>query len=374
MKTLMLLLAMLLASQAEAARPSSGAPAVPAGASPEFKIVTASERGTYIVLGRDLATTVAPGAGIDLEALPSAGSAENVRRLRFEPGVKFAIVQSDVYQAFLDQAAAGNKDAATMIRPLRVIVPLYNEETYFVVRADSPLNFIHEIKDARINAGPVGSGTALTTLTLYQSMFRVPLPNLKTTYLTNEDALLKLTGDRSVDVVAIVGGQPMKLLADMKPEARELIKLLRFDPDHPASKEALKTYYPAVVRKTSYPNLLTDDLPAIAVKAFLVTYDYNLKQTAQYMSRFARSLCQNFGALQMTGHPKWKDVDLSLPELGEGWSYYPATARELRSCSNAPGASQAQMKGVCSPQEQVLGLCRQQSVTQAEPRNAGATR
>lgn len=375
MKSIFLLIALLLAHHAEAARPQQPTSAASdTGAMPEYKIVTASERGTYIVLGRDLATTVAPGAGIDMEALPSAGSAENVRRLRFEPGVKFAIVQSDVYQAFLDQAAAGNKDAATMIRPLRVIVPLYNEETYFVVRADSPLNFIHDIKDARINAGPVGSGTALTMLTLYQAMFRVPLPNPKTTYLSNEDALLKLTGDRSVDVVAIVGGQPMKLLADMKPEARDLIKLLRFDPEHPASKEALKTYYPAVVRKSSYPNLLSEDLPAIAVKAFLVTYDFNLKQTAQYMGRFARSLCQNFGALQMTGHPKWKDVDLTLPELGEGWSYYPATARELRSCSNARASSQAQTKASCSPQEQVLGLCRQQSISQAEPRTGPATR
>ena len=37
---------------------------------------------------------------------------------------------------------------ATIIRPLRVIVPLYNEEIYFIVRADSPLNFVHEIRDA----------------------------------------------------------------------------------------------------------------------------------------------------------------------------------------------------------------------------------
>ena len=42
-----------------------------------------------------------------------------------------------------------------MIRPLRVIMPLYNEEIYFIVRADSPLNYVHEIKDAKINVGPL---------------------------------------------------------------------------------------------------------------------------------------------------------------------------------------------------------------------------
>src|SRR6188474_1542184 len=70
-----------------------------------YKIVTASERGTYIQIGRDLAKFVAPAANVELEVLSSAGSAENVQRLRFEQGVKFALVQSDVYQAFLDLAA-----------------------------------------------------------------------------------------------------------------------------------------------------------------------------------------------------------------------------------------------------------------------------
>src|SRR5207247_7286960 len=87
-------------------------------ASVEFKIVTASTRGTYIQIGRDLASFVAPQADIDLEALPSAGSAENVRRLRYEPGVKFAIVQSDVYEAILDHDAADNAEANTLIHPL----------------------------------------------------------------------------------------------------------------------------------------------------------------------------------------------------------------------------------------------------------------
>jgi TRAP-type uncharacterized transport system substrate-binding protein len=124
--------------------------------------VTASERGTYIQIGRDLAKFVAPDAEIDLEVLPSVGSAENVQRLRYEPGVRFALVQSDVYQAFLDQAGAGNAEAGAIIKPLRVIMPLYNEEIYFIARADAPFKWVHEIKDARINVGPIRSGTAMS--------------------------------------------------------------------------------------------------------------------------------------------------------------------------------------------------------------------
>ena len=332
-------------------------------AAAEFKIVTASERGTYIQIGRDIAKFVAPDADITLEVLPSAGSAENVQRLREEPGVKFAIVQSDVFQAFLDQAASGNAKASNMIRPLRVIMPLYNEEIYFIARADSNLNFVHEIRDAKINAGALRSGTALSSATLYRQMFGSALPEANATFLSNEEALVKLTGDKSIDVVVVVAGQPAKLLVDMKPEARQLIKLLKFDPNHPASKAALSTYFPATVRASSYPNLLSEDLPAITIKAFLVTYDYKLNLTVDHLTKFARSLCQNFAKLQSEGHPKWREVQLALPELGRGWVYYPPMARQLRAClansQQAQKAAQAKAKPArtCTQQERLLGLC-----------------
>jgi len=329
---------------------------VTAWAAAQYKIVTASERGTYIQIGRDLARLVAPAANIELEVLPSVGSAENVERLRYEPGVKFAMVQSDVYQAFLDIAAGGNAEAAAMIRPLRVVMPLYDEEIYFVARADATINFVHEIKDAKINVGPVRSGTAMSATTLYRQLFGTAIPEARATYLSNEDALIKLTGDKSVDVVVIVAGQPAKLLADMKPEARQLVKLLKFDAGHPSSQAALKSYFPAKVRAASYPNLLSEDIPGVAVKAFLVTYDYKVADTAQHLSRFAQSLCQNMRQLQANGHPKWREVQLGLPELGQGWQYYAPTERSLRNClANAPPAKPV---AACAQQEKVLGLCK----------------
>lgn len=326
----------------------------PAAAAPTpYKIVTASERGTYILIGRDLAKFVAPAADIELESLPSAGSAENVHRLRYEPGVKFALVQSDVYQAFINQGAAGKKEAAAIIQPLRVILPLYNEEIYFITRADSPLNWVHEIKDARISAGALRSGTAMSTTTLYRLMFNQPIPDATTQFMSNEDGLVKLVTDKTVDVVVVVAGQPMKLLTDMKDEARTLIKLLRFDPNHPTSKEILKTYFPSSVRASNYPALLKEDLPGIAVKAFLVTYDYKLNTTTAYLSKFGKSLCDNFATLQSQGHPKWKEVELAMPELGRGWQYYPPIARELKRCTGPAKPARA----ACTTEQKILGLC-----------------
>ena len=329
----------------------------------EYKIVTASERGTYIQIGRDLAKFVAPDSDIALEVLPSKGSADNLNRLRYEANVKFAIVQSDVYQAFLDFAAAGNAEAGRLIRPLRVIMPLYNEEIYFIVRADSPLQYVHEIKDKKMNVDRLQSGTALSATTIYHLMFNQPIPEGNASFLSNEEALVKLTTDKSIDVVVIVAGQPVKLLADMKPEAKQIVRLLKVDPTNPATRAALQTYFPATIRSASYPNWLDQDVPGLAIKSLLVTYDYTYKQTTDHMARFARSLCQNFQVLQTEGHPKWRDVELTLPELGAGWLYYQPVERVLRTCvaptSTSKPATPARVQApACSQSERILGLCQ----------------
>ena len=322
-----------------------------------FKIVTASERGTYYAIGNDLAKFVAPEADIELEVLPTTGSAANIRLLRYEPGVKFAIVQADVFQAFVDRAAGGNPEASAIIRPLRVILPLYNTEIHYIARADSELNYLHDIKDAKINGGLVGSGAALITHTLYRMMFNGPIPDANATFLSNEEALVKLISDKSIDVAVVAAGQPAPLVANMKPEAQKLIKFLKFDPAHPSSKLPLTVYTPATVRVSSYPNLLTENFTTIAVGAFLVTYDYNLKSTVEYLVRFGRALCQNFRALQAQGHPKWREVELALPELSPGWVYYPPSTKEIRACLAAKTKAPVRPARACLAEERILGFC-----------------
>ena len=323
----------------------------------EYKIVTANEKGTYFAIGADLAKFVAPDAAIRLEVLPTAGSAANVKHLRYDPGVKFAIVQADVYQAFVDRAK-DSREASAIIRPLRVILPLYNTEIHYIVRADSPLNYLNDIKDARINGGVLGSGAALITHTLYRMMFGAPIPEANASFLSNEDALVKLIGDKSVDVVVVAAGQPAPLISNMKPEAQKFIKLLKFDTAHPSSKLPLTVYSSSTVLASSYPNLLKEDFTTVSVGAFLVTYDFNMAGTVGYLSQFARSLCQNFSTLQAQGHPKWREVSLTLPTLAPGWTYYPPTTKELRACLAKPKqVAPAKRSKPCSAEERILGFC-----------------
>jgi TRAP transporter TAXI family solute receptor len=327
-------------------------------AAAQFKVVTADPKGTYYAIGKDLAKFVAPEADISLEVLPTAGSAANLKHLRYDPGVKFAIVQADVFQAFVDRAATGNAAAREVIHPLRVILPLYNTEIHFIVRADSPMNYLHDMEKAKINGGILGSGAALITQTVYRMLFNKPMPEAQASYVTNRDALVKLVKDKTVDVVVVAAGQPAPLIVNMQPEAQKYIKLLKFDPKHAASKEVLKVYASSVVRASSYPNLIKEDFNTVAVGAFLTTFNFGDQYTAGYLTRFARALCRNFPTLRQQGHPKWREVNLSFPQLAKGWDYYAPTTNEIRACLNNPVTGEAAKGGrQCSAEERILGLC-----------------
>jgi TRAP transporter TAXI family solute receptor len=324
-----------------------------AWARPAFNIVTGPEKATFVQIGNDLSKYVASPANIDLTVLNSNGAVDNIRRLRDEPGTRLAFVQSDVYQAFKAMAAGGNKEAARVIAPLRVIVPLYDADLHFVVRADSPLNSIQDIRDQRINIGPLGSGSALSSSTLYRLMFGADALDKNITTLSHEDALVRLVKEKDIDVVAVVSGQPVPIFLGMEPGVEKYFKLLRLDERDPTFERIASTYDKATLKAASYPGWLGADVPSLSVRTFLVTYDYDLQATKNSLVRFAKSLCDNFGVLQKEGHPKWRQIGLQLPALNDGWQYYPPTQQEIGRCrkfKQKPARS-------CSLQEKVSGLC-----------------
>jgi uncharacterized protein len=318
-------------------------------------VVTGPETGTHIHIGEDLSRLVAQPAGISLRALASKGSVENIQRLRYEPGVRLALAQSDVYRAYTNLMNSGNAAAGKLIQPLRVVVPLFDEEVHVVVRADSTLANLRDIRGKRINIGPLGSGTAMTATTLYQIMFGEPIPDHLVSTDTNEVALGKLANDSGPEVVFVVSGQPVGLFTNIKPSVEQYFKLLRFDGSNPIEQPALYVYQSARIERKSYPNWLAEDLPALSTKTLLVTYDYNTSDTRQMLVRLAQSLCHQFPTLQLEGHPKWKQVRLDQPPLGRGWQYYAPTKTALDQCIAQRGA--APVPATCSRDEAALGFC-----------------
>ena len=359
-----------------------------AGAHAEV-IVTGGKTGTYFQIGTNLKEIVSPA----LEVRDSKGSWANVEDLSQTEGVGLAIVQSDVYAAFVylrdsrDVPSATRQQYGKLLKNLRVFMPLYREEIHFLVRKDSPLEFIHQIRGARIWMDAEKSGTYLTALNIYSKMFNArpividPFINPAVTgddegTKTRRSALMVLSDPEyyasfpRIDVLVLVGGQPLKLLeANVPPN----LKLLKFDPAHGTSARVLKDYRKADIQKSSYPSLNIVDaaLPSLAVDSYLITANFANEERNKFITTLADQFCEKFHDLQSRGHPKWKSLTWKpgspLPKLAVGWQYSARVKDRLSHCQTQASTGQASTgqassvgvaPSACKPQDRFAGLCR----------------
>jgi uncharacterized protein len=347
-------------------------------------IVTGGKTGTYFQIGNNLKEFVSPA----LEVRDSKGSWANVEDLSETEGVSLGIVQSDVYAAFVYLRDSRQVPAATrqqygkVLKNLRVFMPLYREEIHFLVNKDSPLEFIHQIRGKRIWMDAEKSGTYLTALNIYSKMFN-ERPNVVAPFInptvtgddegtkTRRSALMVLSDPDfyasfpKMDVLVLVGGQPLKLLeANVPPN----LKLLKFDPAHSTSAKVLQDYRKADIQKSSYPllNIADAGLPSLAVDSYLITANFKSEDRNKFITSFADQFCQRFPDLQSKGHPKWKSLSwkpgLPLPKLAVGWQYSTRVKDRLSQCQAQQTPVTPVSAGVtasaCKPQDRFAGLCR----------------
>jgi uncharacterized protein len=353
-----------------------------AGAHAEV-IVTGGRTGTYFQIGNNLKEIVSPA----LEVRDSKGSWANVEDMSQTEGVSLAIVQSDVYAAFVylrdsrEVPAATRRQYGELLKNLRVVMPLYREEIHFLVKKDSPLEFIHQIRGTRIWMDAEKSGTYLTALNIYSKMFNerpiVVDPFINPTATGDDEgtksrrsALMVLSDPDfyasfpKIDVLVLVGGQPLKLLeANVPPN----LKLLKFDPTHSTSAKVLRDYRRADIQKASCPslNIVDAGLPSLAVDSYLITANFANEDRNKFITNFADQFCQRFHDLQTKGHPKWKSLSWKpgspLPKLAVGWQYSTRVKDRLSHCQTQGSAGQgsaAVTPSACKPQDRFAGLCR----------------
>jgi len=282
--------------------------------------IAAAEGGTEQRMLTELARQIAPAAGVDVGLLPSSDVA--AVRTRSGDVPRLSVMLDEPLQAAREPSADNAQ---------RVVLPLYPVEMHFIVRADSPLRFIHQIKGQRINAGPAQAARARTVARLYEAMFGVKPKASPAASLPQEAALSLLLRRQGVDVLVVVDGQPAPWLAGLRPDTMRGIKLLELDPRDPASRRALRAYLPATVRAGSYPGWLARETPSLAVMSFLEDSAAEDDAAADAISRFSLALCRALPALRRDGHPKWLEVQPGL-QPPASWPYSAAAARGFDAC------------------------------------------
>jgi TRAP transporter TAXI family solute receptor len=321
-----------------------------------MKIATGSETGTYIKIGEDIKRFVAPDSCVVLKVESTRGSVINAKKLLKERYVALGIVQADVLGKYKELAQTAQtpklrREARLIVDRLRVIKSLYMEEVHFIVRKDSLLKKIQDIRDAKINIGQRGSGTAMSTLLIYKELFQSPILMRNITTYGYEEALQKLINGE-IDVVSIVGGQPLGILKNPPNWLRGKIRLLSYDK---ASRRQADSYLVVKIKKESYP-WLDYDIDTLGVPSYLVTFDYGRspnnyqRRMKKALARMAFNLHKNMPLLKKKGHEKWKEVNSSLEaprSLPRGWKYYDVTKDGYE-----------YEPGVCSQRARRLTLCQ----------------
>jgi len=300
---------------------------------PHLAITVDGDNPSDSQIAQELIRRVALASVLDLELVRGIAPNSNA-----EGPASLAILNYDQLQAQRQVAPGGSAEVLP-----RIIAPLFIEEVYFIVRAASPLRFIHEIRNRDINVGAANRARATTASNLYRRMFGVAIPQRPFSDLSPSEALARLLAGRSVDVVVLVGAQPDAWFTSLPAETARSLKLLQLDPDDAADRRVLQSYLPATLHASAGSELPRSDLPTIGVMSFLVTYGPHDDASDRQLEPVARALCTQLPALRRQGHPKWREVQLGL-HLDTGWTDWPPTARASAHCDNrlAPEPSSAQ--------------------------------
>lgn len=128
-----------------------------------YSIGTATISGTYYPTGNSIARALSTNLqGIVAIAEPTAGSLANIEYLR-RGQIDLALLQSDVAWQ------AGNATADNRFRELRIIASLYSEVIQLVVRDDSNIKELKDLKGCRIAVGEKDSGSAASIIPVFKA-------------------------------------------------------------------------------------------------------------------------------------------------------------------------------------------------------------
>ena len=281
----------------------------PAGAQEfEKNILTGGPGGTYIQIGRDLAG-LAASCGQTLNVRESAGSLENFLGVRKRPFTQFGIVQSDVLE-YLKTYESDDPAIARAIWGVQIAFPLYDEEVHVLARRG--IESLADLSGRRVAVGAPDSGTFLTASLVMDLAGVEPAERVTINASEALDALLA----EEIDAFFYVAGAPASLFADPRidPERHRLLPIE--DPTLQA------VYTPAVIEAAAYP-WLERDVPLVAVKAVLMTYDFTRGRNGYHdascdaIAEISHLILTRFDQLRAEGHPKWRDVDLTA--IPPGW-------------------------------------------------------
>ena len=275
-----------------------------ASAATFISIATGGTSGTYYPLGGDIANlfnTVIPGVKASAQA--TGGSADNLR-LMLAGDAEMGTVQNDVA---IFAYTGTDSFADEQITGFSVISSLYAEYVQIVVRADSDIKCISDLKGKTVSIGAAGSGVVTNAMHVLEAA-GLTVNDINAQYLSFAESGDGLK-NKQIDAAFICAGIPNAAITELA--ATTGVRLIPLSADEVDKLIAAHpTYANLALSKDVYG--LAEDVNSIAITALLVCTD-NLDDDLVY--NMTKALFEQEGILT---HAKAAEITLDTAFAGVG--------------------------------------------------------
>jgi uncharacterized protein len=250
----------------DAAGGDAGAAACEA-ADGRITIATGNSGGVYYVMGGGLAKLISDNTKLKATAAETGASVQNIQQL----------VAGDYDMAFslADTAAdavAGKGAFEGKPQQVKALTRLYPNYTQVLVRADSGINSVSDMRGKRISTGSPKSGTEVIAQRLLTAAGLNPETDVQAQRL---DLAKTADGmkDGSIDGLVWSGGLPTAQITDITTSLKGQVKFIDITPQLDALKKVNEVYDRGVIPAATYGQ--PADVPTVAVpNVLLVRADF----------------------------------------------------------------------------------------------------
>jgi TRAP transporter TAXI family solute receptor len=296
-----------------------------------FRILTGGTVGTYFPIGGLIANAISnpPGSrpcasggscgvpGLVASAVTSNGSVANVAAIA-AGSAQSGFVQSDI--AYWAYNGTGIYNGRPKVEVLRAIANLYPESIQLVVRKDSGIKSMADLRGRKISLDEPGSGTLVDARLILQA-FGLNEKDLKTQYLPAQRVADSLR-DGTIDGFFSVSGWPQSSVADLAATVGiELVPIA--GPQVDKLIEQFSFFSKEEIPDNAYKNVA--GVPTVSVHAIWAT---SSKQSEELIYKVTAALWNpSTRKLLDSGHVKGREIRLETATTGLGIPLHPGAEK-----------------------------------------------
>lgn len=262
----------------------------------DYIMGTGGTSGTYYPLGGALCQVLNRALGTNITANATGGAAENVRLIN-SGEVDLALAQTDN----ISYAMSGTVQFDSVLDNFGAVCSIYPEILHLVVRADSDIYSISDLKGKRVSVGDVGSGTE-SNMPIILGEYDMTYEDIKPNFLSYKESATAFQ-DGSIDAFFMLTGVPNTALTEVSITTK--VRLVGIAPE---LQEKIISNYPyfakAHIDGEAYN--LDEGSDSIAVKATLIASN-NLSEDFVY--QITKAVFENLEAFG-EGHANAKMLTL----------------------------------------------------------------